>query len=503
MEINFRLTHNELRMKGAIRIPLVAMTLIFPSLISSSCTNLSSSFPGKVLFPSDSGYTDSVSSYFFLNQQENPTCIIAPSTTNEVAEIVRSIASHGYRSEKVAIRSGGHSPNRGFSNINHGVTIDLRGLNQIEMRETSSDIVSLGTGALWIDVSDFLDPLNRTAVGSRVASVGIGGFITGGGISFFSPRYGFSCDNVENMQVVLANGTIINANATSNPRLFRALKGGQNNFGIVTRFDIKTYSQPAFWGGAIQYPESADAAQLDAFRRFKQGPYDPFSEIEQTFVYFGTQNSFSSTNNLFYSKSGVNESNLRPFIDIQPQISNTVRVSQPSDFALELEKFQPTDSYSTWATFSFPISADILSQVHSEWKSATSSLASSHPNITGVLTFQSIPPPPAADRPPNSMPFRSSSTPHENIVLTLLTFYWSEEEESQSIESGVRKLAQSIQMLAGNTTQFKYLNYAGGWQDPIGGYGKAGKEELRQVAKMYDPSGFFQKSVKGGFKLYK
>ncbi|KAJ3555483.1 hypothetical protein NPX13_g10345 [Xylaria arbuscula] len=490
-------------MKGITRISLFAMTLLFPSLILGLCTSLSSSFPGKVLFPSDSGYNDSISSYFFLNQQQNPTCIVAPSDANEVAEIVRSVVSHGPGSQKVAIRSGGHSPNRGFSNANHGVTIDLRGLDKIEMHEFNAGIVSVGTGALWIDVSDFLDPLNRTAVGSRVASVGIGGFITGeGGISFFSPRYGFSCDNVQNMQVVLANGTTINANATSNPRLFRALKGGQNNFGIVTRFDIKTYPQPGFWGGAIQYPESSDVAQLSAFRGFKQGPYDPFSEIEQTFVYFGSQKTFSSTNNLFYSKPGVNESNLRPFIDIQPQISNTIRISQPSDFALELEKFQPTDSFSTWATISFPISGNILSKVHSKWKSATSALASSHPNITAVLTFQSIPPPPTADSPPNSMPFTSSSTPHKDLVLTLLTFYWTEEKESQSMNSGVIKLAQSLQVLTGNNTRFEYLNYAGGWQDPIGGYGTATREELRQVAKLYDPSGFFQKSVNGGFKLY-
>ncbi|KAI1154873.1 hypothetical protein F4825DRAFT_460150 [Nemania diffusa] len=444
----------------------------------------------------------SISSYFFLNQQQHPSCIVAPSTANEVAEVIRLVSLYGSGSEKVAIRSGGHSSNRGFSNTNNGVTIDLRGLNQIEIRDPSADTVSVGTGTLWINVSDFLDPLNLTTVGSRVASVGIGGFVTGGGISFFSPRYGFSCDNVENMAVVLANGTITNANATSNPRLFRALKGGQNNFGIVTRFGLKMYSQPAFWGGAIQYPESADAAQLYAFREFKQGPYDPFSEIEQTFVYFGAQKSFSSTNNLFYLTSGVNESNLRPFIDIQPQISNTVRVSQTSDFALELEKFQPTDSYSTWATFSFPISADILPKVHSEWKNTTSSLASVHPNITAVLTFQSIPRPPAADRPPNSLPFTSSSTPQENLVLTLLSFYWSEEEESQSIESGVKRLAQALQGLTGNATRFEYLNYAGHWQDPIGGYGKVRRDELRRVAKMYDPSGFFQKNVNGGFKLY-
>ncbi|TGJ84265.1 hypothetical protein E0Z10_g4482 [Xylaria hypoxylon] len=146
------------------------------------------------------------------------------------------------------------------------------------------------------------------------------------------------------MQVVLANGTMINANATSNSRLFRALKGGQNNFGIVTRFDLITYPQPKFWGGAIQYPDSADAAQLLAFTEFKDGPYDPFSEIEQTYVYLGEQKVFSSTNNLFYTKAGVNASNLQYFTDIQPQSANTVRISEASDFATELEEFQPTDS---------------------------------------------------------------------------------------------------------------------------------------------------------------
>ncbi|KAI3335891.1 FAD-binding domain-containing protein [Ustulina deusta] len=487
-------------MKGSILTPLVSMTLLFPRFVLSSCTTLSSRFPGNVLLPGATAYTTSVSSYFFLNERQAPACIIAPTTANEVAEIVKAINSQA--PSQVALRSGGHSPNRDFSNIDNGITIDLRGLNQIKMRETSAGIVSVGTGTLWIDVYRFLDPLNRTAVGSRVASVGVGGFITGGGISFFSPRYGFSCDNVRNMQVVLANGTIINANATSNARIFRALKGGQNNFGIVTRFDIMTYPQPEYWGGAIEYPDSADAAQLSAFTAFKEGPYDPFAEIEQTYVYLGSQKTFSSTNNLFYTKPGVNESNLHQFTDIQPQIANTIRISQASDFAMELEEFQPTDSFSSWATISFPISGDVLFKVHSLWKKTTSSLVSCHPNITSVLTFQSIPPPPAANSPQNSLPFTSSSTPNKNIVLMLLSLYWPQAADSKAIESSTRKLADSIQLLVGNATKFKYLNYAGAWQDPIGGYGEGAKEELRQVAKMYDPNEFFQKSVNGGFKLY-
>lgn len=56
--------------------------------------------------------------------------------------------------------------------------------------------------------------------------------------SFHSNRRGFACDNVVNFEVVLANGTIVNANAHENAGLWRALKGGSGNFGFVTRVDV-------------------------------------------------------------------------------------------------------------------------------------------------------------------------------------------------------------------------------------------------------------------------
>jgi FAD/FMN-containing dehydrogenase len=51
-------------------------------------------------------------------------------------------------------------------------------------------------------------------------------------------------DNVLSYDVVLGNGTQIVANSTSHPDLFWALKGGANNFGIVTKFTIKTLDIP-------------------------------------------------------------------------------------------------------------------------------------------------------------------------------------------------------------------------------------------------------------------
>ena len=57
----------------------------------------------------------------------------------------------------------------------------------------------------------------------------------------FTPNYlgRFACDTVVNYKVVVANGTIVDANRTNNPELWKALKGGGGHFGIVTRFDLE------------------------------------------------------------------------------------------------------------------------------------------------------------------------------------------------------------------------------------------------------------------------
>ena len=75
-----------------------------------------------------------------------------------------------------------------------------------------------------------------------------------GGLSYLSDLYGLACDNVVNYevnglfnlgtigfvltrdQVVLANGSIVNANANFNTDLWWALKGGGNNFGMDSSF---------------------------------------------------------------------------------------------------------------------------------------------------------------------------------------------------------------------------------------------------------------------------
>jgi hypothetical protein len=78
------------------------------------------------------------------------------------------------------------------------------------------------------------------------------------GISYFSPEHGLIWDNVQEFEVVLADGRIVTASKTSNSDLFTVLKGGNNNFGIVTAFTFGTFDYDGMWGGLVTYPEPRD-----------------------------------------------------------------------------------------------------------------------------------------------------------------------------------------------------------------------------------------------------
>ncbi|KAK8063332.1 oxidoreductase FAD-binding protein [Apiospora saccharicola] len=180
----------------------------------------------KVAHPGSPAYQNSVASYYSVQQATiRPACVVFPRTATLTKE-GPSIA--------FGVRSGGHTGWAGASNIAGGVTLDLTGLNDIEVTQEGT-IVRVGTGATWDAMYQKLHPLGRTVAGGRVAGVGAGGLTLGGGISHLSPQRGWKCDTVLNFQVVLSDGQVVNANADENADLFFALRGGGGNFGIIEK----------------------------------------------------------------------------------------------------------------------------------------------------------------------------------------------------------------------------------------------------------------------------
>ena len=72
-------------------------------------------------------------------------------------------------------------------------------------------------------------------------------------------------------QVVLADGTIVNANADENSDLFWSLKGGGPNFGIVTRYDFYTVPAYDLWYAAYLYSSDQALELLDAMAQWQRG----------------------------------------------------------------------------------------------------------------------------------------------------------------------------------------------------------------------------------------
>lgn len=70
-------------------------------------------------------------------------------------------------------------------------------------------VAQIEAGSIWRDVYGTLEDYGVTVPGGRTATVGVAGFLTGGGNTFYAGRRGFGCDNVVNFQVVLANGYVV------------------------------------------------------------------------------------------------------------------------------------------------------------------------------------------------------------------------------------------------------------------------------------------------------
>lgn len=237
-----------------------------PSVVASQCDALvAAGLADKLLFPGDDEYEPRVKSWWSASARLRPWCIVQPRSTEDVSAAVVAISNA--EGGAFAVRSGGHSHWTGGSNIQHGVTIDLKYLNQTVFHaETKS--ASIGPSLRWGDVFLELEKSGQSAVGGRDGNVGIGGFMTGGGNSYFTGRYGFACDNVYSAEVVLADGSVVTASKDSHPDLFKALKGGSGNFGIVTKFEIRAFENDGVWGGIRASPYSEVDAIVESLVNF-------------------------------------------------------------------------------------------------------------------------------------------------------------------------------------------------------------------------------------------
>ena len=151
--------------------------------------------------PSDGNYTDRAAMQWSYAAQLTPRCIILPQSGDEVAQAITTLVeANESQTCQFAVRSGGHTCWPGAASIDYGVMLDLGYLNSTTYHPENKT-ASILPGARWGDVYDTLIPQNALVAGGRDPSVGVGGYLLGGGNSFYANARGYACDNVANFQV--------------------------------------------------------------------------------------------------------------------------------------------------------------------------------------------------------------------------------------------------------------------------------------------------------------
>ena len=131
----------------------------------------------------------------------------------------------------------------------------------------------------------------------------------------------------------------MNVNQTTNPDLYFALRGGGNNFGIVTRFDLETFTQGHMWGGTTAYNLTANASIFNAFENFaNKALQDPDAALITAFAY--AQGQYFASNDYEYAKPIVNPPIFHEFTAIE-NLTSTMRISNITDLAQELDNLNP------------------------------------------------------------------------------------------------------------------------------------------------------------------
>ncbi|PQE14300.1 6-hydroxy-D-nicotine oxidase protein [Rutstroemia sp. NJR-2017a BBW] len=211
--------------------------------------------------PGQDDYERYIATANLVYRFSSPPCVVQPKCACDVREIIKIAKPLKI---PITIKNGGHSY-AGGSTTNVTLDGDKNGGN-----------VTVQGGALWFHVYKALvsEPERRdglVANGGRCPTVGVSGFILGGGLSPFSRSFGMGCDTVKEFTIVTAAGDEITVSdkddkTTDKGKLFWALRGaGGGNFGVVVEMKMalqKLHSDFVVAGRHTWYPKSD---KMDAF----------------------------------------------------------------------------------------------------------------------------------------------------------------------------------------------------------------------------------------------
>ncbi|KAL5487872.1 hypothetical protein ACEPAI_5980 [Sanghuangporus weigelae] len=216
----------------------------------STYESLKATFKGDIVTPSDPDYEKAISRWA-ANAARRAKYVAFVKDAEDV-----KLALDFVKSQKLpfAVKGGGHNVT-GASSSDGGLVIDLsRYLAGVRV-DPENKVGYVGGGALWETVDKAAIEHGLATVGGTVNHTGVAGLTLGGGIGWLSGAHGLAIDNLIQVTMVVADGSILTANEKTNSDLFWAIRGGGCNFGVVTEFVFKLHDQRrTVYAGPLIFP---------------------------------------------------------------------------------------------------------------------------------------------------------------------------------------------------------------------------------------------------------
>ncbi|KAH8892205.1 FAD-binding domain-containing protein [Thozetella sp. PMI_491] len=487
----------------AIPVTGVLSTSSVADNVAICCNSLSQQFPGQVVYANGSEYN--VWNHRWADTAElAPSCIFRPLSAADVSFAVKAFGTGAGKSTDFcpfSIKSGGHTPWAGANDVDAGVALDLSNMNSSVLSADRS-YISIGGGAIWHDAYTRSNGTGVAYPGGRCPGTGVGGVTLGGGYSWFTGEVGFVADSILNYEVVLASGQIVNANSTSNHDLFRALKGGNNNFGVVTRFDLQVFEHDQMvYGGLIILPASSSDEVLEAFQNFTDDStgVSPSAGLTIEFFLDSPEGDGQILLWLIDTDAEGDHAGLQPFLDMEPKLVDRVQTSTIADYTSNI----PAVTRVLMADATFVNDLETLKGVNN----ITLEIFQKYsyiPNLTWDYQLEPL----------SRHIIQASNAKGGNVMgleeiedqlIIFIMPLWVDSaydadvyEAAETWYNAVKGYTASV----GKDVSFEFANYAAPFQNIMASYGPVNLQFLKDTSRKYDPSQLFQKAVKGGYKLH-
>lgn len=201
---------------------------------------------GQVFLPGEPGY-DAARTPWNLAVEQHPAAVVVPTTAEHVANTVRVAAAAGLR---VVPQSTGHGAGPLAGRLDDAILLRLSDFTGVSV-DAEHQIVRVVGATLWRDVVEAAAPHGLAVLHGSSPDVAVAGYLLGGGLSWYARSRGLACNQLVAAEIVLADGSIIRADAEHHPNLFWALRGGGGNFGVVVALELRAFPLPDAYAGML------------------------------------------------------------------------------------------------------------------------------------------------------------------------------------------------------------------------------------------------------------